>query len=212
MRASGYVCICAQMEQYTTILDLPCYLKATFHTGRLTGGQRNKQRPNVSTNSVVWAYPAANRYTAWLNGARASLTTHSKYTAGSFASKIQYVLTQRAMSPNDLHRVGLGWRWSKPSLWETNGMRGRERQSRTYLFLWKARLFYWETLGFFLTGEGETTSSFPTGAKSCYKDNVPLVPLIKQELIQGWNYSTDCKCLHWNTVHFSTLNRFLVLF
>lgn len=179
MRASGYVCVCAQMEQYTTVLDLLCYLKSTFLTGRLTGGQRDEscfltmQRPNVSTNSVVWAYPAANRYMAWLNGARASLTTHSIYTAGSFASKIQYVLTQRAMSPNDLHMVGLGWLRSKPSLWETNGMRGRERQSWTYLFLWKARLFYWETLGFFLTGEGETTSVFPQEPKVVVRTMFP---------------------------------------
>lgn len=181
MRASGYVCMCAQMERHTAVLAPLCYLKSTFHTGRLTRGQRNKscfltmQRPNASTNSVVWAYPAANRYMAWLNGARASLTTHSKYTAGSFASKIQYVLTQRAVSPDDLHMVGLGWLWAKPSLWETNGMRGREGGTELDIFIpLKSETFLLGDSGIFPDWRGRNHVSSPTGAKSCYRNNVPL--------------------------------------
>lgn len=43
-------------------------------------------------------------------------TTISKYTVGSSTSKIQYVSTQRATTPNDLYTVGLVWLWTKPSL------------------------------------------------------------------------------------------------
>lgn len=73
-------------------------------------------------------------------------TIFSKYTVGSSASKIQYVSTQRAMSPNDLYVVGLVWLRTKPSLWETNGMRRRDRERRTYLFLWKVRRAYRDLL------------------------------------------------------------------
>lgn len=147
---------------------------------------------------------------AWLNGARFSLTTRSKYTAGSSASKIQYVLTQRAMSPNDLHMVGLGWPASKPSLWETNGKSGRDRESRTYLFLWKVRLFYWETLGFFRL-EKQKPCQFSYRNKKFLRGQYSLSAFNET----GVNVCEEffyfiCNSLQCNNVNFSDLNLHLV--
>lgn len=108
----------------------------------------------------------------------------SKYTVGSSASKTQYVSTWRPMSPNDLNVVGLVWLWSKPSLWETNGMRGRDRERRTYLFLWKVRPAYWDLLANlrsrrlwenweFSNWRWRNHVGYPTRLKSSYEDNVP---------------------------------------
>lgn len=117
-------------------------------------------------------------------------TIFSKYTAGSSASKIQYVSTQRAMSPNDLYMAGLVWLWTNPSLWETNGMRGRDRERRTYLFLWKLRPVYRDLLANlrswrlweFSEWKWKNHAGYPIGLKSPYEDNLPLLSLLNQDL------------------------------
>lgn len=117
-------------------------------------------------------------------------TILSKYTLGSSASKIQYVSTWRAMSPNDLYMAGLVWQWTNPSLWETNGMRGSDRERRTYLFFWKVRpvcgdllanLRSWR-LREFSDSRWTNHVGYPIGLKSSYEDNFPLAPLLKQDL------------------------------
>lgn len=117
-------------------------------------------------------------------------TIFSKYTVGSSVSKIQYVSTWKAMSPNDLYAVGLVWLWIKSSLWETNGMRGRDWERRTYLLLWKVRPAYRDLLANlrswrlreFSDWRWRNHVGYPIAPKSSYEDNLPLVPLMKQDL------------------------------
>lgn len=126
-------------------------------------------------------------------------TIFSKYTVGSSASKIQYVSTWRAMSPNDLYMVGLVWLWTKPSLWETNGMRERDRERGGHIYSFEKwdqpTGTCWQTwdpgdFGISLTGDGET--GYPIGLKSSYEDNLSFVVLLKQERENTEGRITDC--------------------
>lgn len=105
----------------------------------------------------------------------------SKYTLGSSAGKMQYISTWRAMSPNDLYKVGLVWMRTKPFLWEIHRARGREK----HIFIpLKVRPAYWvllanptsRRLGEFLKMEKPCRLSYSIGLKSSYEDNLALVP------------------------------------
>lgn len=153
-------------------------------------------------------------------------TIFSKYTVGSSPSKIQYVSTWRAMSANDLYMAGLVWLRTNPSLWETNGMRGRDRERRTYLFLWKVRPVYGDLLANlrsrrlweFSEWRWRNHVGYPIGLKSSNEDNLPLVPPLKQDLGNTGGYFENfihffvhlCNCMgsHIASMHFTSSDYF----